>query len=173
MSDQGNPKPQGPKPPPAQKPQGTGKPRNKRRRHRRGRRRRLRVVAAVIERADELLVSLRHPKGTRPSQWEFPGGKVEKGESELQALVREIREELGVRCEVGALVRRVVHPYPDTDVEIAFYRTVIVEGEPQPLSMAEIRWVRKAELDALDFLAADKPFVAELAERARRDSSAA
>lgn len=126
-------------------------------------RRRLRVVAAVIEREGELLVSLRHPKGVRPSQWEFPGGKVERGETEIEALVREIREELGVRCEVGTLVRRVVHPYSDTDVEIAFYRTDIVEGDPRPLSMAELRWVRRTELVALDFLEADRPFVAALA----------
>jgi 8-oxo-dGTP diphosphatase len=126
-------------------------------------RRRLRVVAAVIEREGELLVSLRHPKGTRPSQWEFPGGKLERGESEIQALVREIREELGVGCEVGTLVRRIVHPYSDTDVEIAFYRTRIVDGDPRPLSMAEIRWVPRAELEQLDFLEADRPFVAELA----------
>lgn len=125
-------------------------------------RRRIRVVAAVIERADELLVSLRHPKGPRPSQWEFPGGKVERGESEHQALVREIREELGVRAKIGALVRRHIHSYPDADVEIAFYRTQIVEGTPHPHAMAEIRWVPRRELETLDFLEADRPFVGEL-----------
>lgn len=163
-----------PKPADAPKPaQKQGRRRRRGRRGNRRRRRRLLVVAAVIERADELLVSLRHPKGSRPSQWEFPGGKVEKGESERQALVREIREELGVRCTVHEQVKRVVYPYPDTDVEIAFYRTVIVEGEPQPLSMAEIRWVYKGDLDKLDFLVADRPFVAELVLSVRRDPSAA
>ena len=127
-------------------------------------RRRLKVVAAVIEREGELLVSLRNPKGIRGSQWEFPGGKIERGESEAEALVREIREELGVVCEVGALVKRVVHPYVDTDVEIAFYRAVILDGDPRPLSMAELRWVPRAELPALDFLEADRSFVAELAK---------
>jgi 8-oxo-dGTP diphosphatase len=126
-------------------------------------RRRLKVVAAVIERDGELLVSLRHPKGTRPSQWEFPGGKVEKGESEAEALIREIREELGVKASVGALVRRITHPYSDTDVEIAFYRTEIVDGDPRPLSMAELRWVARAELPTLDFLEADRDFVGALA----------
>jgi 8-oxo-dGTP diphosphatase len=127
-------------------------------------RRRLKVVAAVIERQGELLVSLRHPKGTRPSQWEFPGGKVEPGESEAQALVREIREELGVKASVGTLVRRIVHPYGDLDVEIAFFRTDIVEGDPRPLSMAELRWVPRAELVTLDFLEADLEFVSDLAK---------
>ncbi len=125
-------------------------------------RRHLNVVAAVIERGDQLLVSFRHPKGPRPSKWEFPGGKVERGETEQEALVREMKEELGVLCEIGEQVWRIVHAYPDTDVEIAFYRTRIVEGEPQPLSMEEIRWVRRSELGELDFLDADKPFVADL-----------
>ncbi len=125
-------------------------------------RRHMVVVAAVIERDDEILVSFRHPKGPRPSKWEFPGGKVEPGETEEQALIREMQEELGVRCEIGALVWRAVHPYPDTDVEIAFYKARIVEGVPQPLSMEEIRWVRRQELGGLDFLEADRPFVADL-----------
>ncbi len=126
-------------------------------------RRRLHVVAAVIERDGELLVSLRNPKGTRPSQWEFPGGKVEDGETEAEALVRELREEMGVTCDAGALVKRVVHAYAETDVEIAFYRANILEGEPRPLSMAELRWVRRGELPAFDFLDADRLFIAELA----------
>lgn len=125
-------------------------------------RRRLRVVAAVIERGAEILVSYRRPKGRRPSQWEFPGGKVEKGESEVQALVREIREELGVDCEVGPLVRRHVHSYQEVDVEIAFFRTRITRGDPRPLVMEEIRWVHRRDLGELDFLEADRIFVAEL-----------
>ena len=125
-------------------------------------RRHMNVVAAVIERGDELLISFRHPKGPRPSKWEFPGGKVEAGESEPEALIREMKEELGVTCEIGELVRRIVHPYPDTDVEIAFFKARIVEGDPQPLSMEEIRWVRREELGGLDFLEADRPFVADL-----------
>jgi 8-oxo-dGTP diphosphatase len=122
------------------------------------------VVAAVIERGDELLISFRHPKGPRPSKWEFPGGKVEAGETEPEALIREMHEELGVTCAIGELVRRIVHPYPDTDVEIAFYKATIVEGEPQPLMMEEIRWVKRGDLGELDFLEADRPFVADLVQ---------
>ena len=129
-------------------------------------RRRLVVVAAVIERGDEILVSLRHPKGERPSQWEFPGGKVEQGESEPEALVRELREELGVESEVGPLIQKITHAYPDTDVEISFYSASILQGVPQPLQMEEIRWVARRDLDKLDFLAADRPFVAALKEGA-------
>lgn len=127
-------------------------------------RRIIRVVAAVIEVKGEFLVSLRHPTRNRPSQWEFPGGKVEKGESETAALVRELREELGVKAEVDTLVRRITHTYDDTVVEIAFYRSRIVQGDPRPLSMAELRWTPRALLTALDFLEADRDFVADLAE---------
>lgn len=128
-------------------------------------RRHLHVVAAVIEREGEILASLRHPKGERPGQWEFPGGKVERGETESQALEREMLEELGVECEVGALVHRLVHRYQDADVEIAFYEVRLAPAaQPQALGMAEIRWVPRARLGELDFLEADRPFVRLLAE---------
>jgi len=126
-------------------------------------RRTIRVVAAVIEQDGKILVSLRHPKGERPAQWEFPGGKIEKGENEQEALVRELQEELGVTSEVGPLLRRMVHHYSDADVDLCFHAARIIEGEPQPLSMAELRWVPRAELSKLDFLEADRLFVAELA----------
>ena len=71
-----------------------------------------------------------------------------------------------MRAEIGSMVKRIVHPYPDTDVEIAFYQTKIVEGEPRAIAMAEIRWVPQGELDKLDFLEADRPFVAELVKSA-------
>ena len=126
-------------------------------------RRRLKVVAAVIERSGEFLVSLRHPKGVRPSQWEFPGGKIERGERAEEALVREIREELGVQARVGRLMHQLLFPYSDLDVELQFYAVDIVDGDPRPLSMAELRWVARAELTQLDFLDADRDFVAALA----------
>jgi len=126
------------------------------------RRRRIRVVAAVIERDGRVLASLRHPRAGRRAQWEFPGGKVEPGESESTALTREIREEMGVDCTPGKLLRRMVHEYPEVEVELAFYRVELGEGEPQPLGMAEIRWVERDRLETLDFLDADRAFVAEL-----------
>ena len=126
------------------------------------RRRRLKVVAAVIERAGEFLVSLRHPKGVRPSKWEFPGGKVERGESPEAALIREVREELGVQARIGRLVHQLVFPYSDLDVELYFYAVEIVDGDPRPLSMAELRWVARTDLPSLDFLEADRDFVGAL-----------
>jgi len=126
-------------------------------------RRRLKVVAAVIEQNGEFLVSLRHPKGVRPSQWEFPGGKVERGESPEAALIREIREEMGVRVRVGALVHQLVFGYPDLDVELFFFAVELLDSDPRPLSMAELRWLPRARLVELEFLEADRDFVAALA----------
>ncbi len=124
--------------------------------------RRVRVVAALIERGDEVLVARRHPKGERAGKWEFPGGKVEAGETETQALAREIREELGVSCGVGELFGRVSYRYPDLLVDLALYRVALFSGEPRPLGSAELRWVRKTNLAALDFCEADVPLVDDL-----------
>ena len=123
----------------------------------------------MIESDGRILVSLRKPKHGRPSQWEFPGGKVEAGENEREALVRELREELGVKAHAGEFLRRVVFRYPEIDVDIAFYAGVIEDGEPQPLVMAELRWVARHDLAEMDFLEADRTFVAELVRGAARD----
>ena len=94
------------------------------------------VVAAVIRRGDTILVTRRLDRPGRPGQWEFPGGKVEPGESEPDALRREIAEELGCGVEVGPLVVRHVHRYPDLEVELAFYACRLPPGaEPRPLGV--------------------------------------
>ena len=127
--------------------------------------RRVLVVAAVVERGGKVLVSLRRPKGERASLWEFPGGKVEPGEGERAALARELREELGVRAQVGELYARVEHAYPDVVVELALYRCLLLEGdEPQPLQAEAVRWVLRRELLGLPFCEADIPVLTLLAE---------
>jgi 8-oxo-dGTP diphosphatase len=138
--------------------------------------RRVLVVAAVIEREGEVLVSLRRPKGERASLWEFPGGKVEPGEGERAALFRELREELGVRAHVGEEYARLEHEYPDLVVELALYRCALHAGEePEALSAQEVRWVARRDLPALPFCEADVPVLSLLAEedQARRPPGAA
>lgn len=131
------------------------------------------VVAAVIERegerggerGSEVLVSKRFSKGERAGLWEFPGGKVEAGEGERAALARELREELGVRAQVGELYARVEHIYPDVQVELALYRVTLGPHEdPRPLQSEELRWVRRRELPGLPFCEADVPILTQLAE---------
>ena len=121
------------------------------------------VVAAVIERGGKILIS-RRPKGAHlEGLWEFPGGKAEAGESAERALVREVREELGVAFTAGERVAEVDWQYPDKRVSIAFFRGT-VEGEPRPLEGQELAWVAPADLDRYEFPPAD----ASLLERLRR-----
>ncbi len=129
---------------------------------------RLRVVAAVVRRGDALLVTRRPDRPGRPGQWEFPGGKVEPGEAEPEALRRELREELGCEAEVGALLLRHAHRYPDLDVELAFYRCTLPPGaEPRPIGVAEIAWAPEGTLASYDFLEADRAVLDDLARAAR------
>ena len=125
---------------------------------------RARVVAAVVRRGGRILVTRRHPGGERGGQWEFPGGKVEPGESEPEALGREIREELGCAIEVGRLVTRHRHRYPDLEVELAFYACDFPPGvEPRCLGAAEMEWVAAEALTRYDFCEADLPVLPVIA----------
>ena len=128
--------------------------------------RRVRVVAAVVRRGDELLVTRRHDRPGRPGQWEFPGGKVEPGEGEEAALARELREELGCEAAVGPLLLRHEHRYPELDVELAFYACALATGAvPAPLGVAELAWARVGTLARYDFLEADRAVLGELERR--------
>lgn len=122
------------------------------------------VVAAVIERAGWVLVAQRPPGKHLAQQWEFPGGKVEPGETPSVALVREIREELGCAIVVGAALPSCVHAYPAITIELLPFRCRLAAGtsEPHPHEHVAIRWVRLAELRTLDLAAADLPVVAAL-----------
>ena len=121
------------------------------------------VVAAVIERGGRILIT-RRPKGAHlAGLWEFPGGKPEPGETEHRALIREVREELGVVLAPGERLAEVDWQYPEKRVRITFFRGAIV-GEPRPLEGQELAWVTPAELDRYEFPPAD----AALLERLRR-----
>ena len=121
------------------------------------------MVAAVVRRGDGILVTRRHDRAERGGLWEFPGGKVEAGESEPDALRREIREELGCGIEVGRLILRHAHRYPDLEVELAFYGCTLPDGEePRPLGVAAVEWARAGTLATYDFCEADVPVLPAL-----------
>jgi 8-oxo-dGTP diphosphatase len=123
-----------------------------------------RVVAAVIRQGDRILITRRCPRGERAGQWEFPGGKVEPGETEPSALRREIREELGCEVGVGPLVLRHRHRYPDLEVELAFYDCALPPGaEPRCLSAVEMEWAQESQLEGYDFCEADRPVLGDIA----------
>lgn len=127
-------------------------------------RERLHVVAALIEQQGRVLLAQRRADQSLPLTWEFPGGKVEAGESSQAALVREISEELGCLAHVGELVETIHHAYPDFDLEMPVYRVMIIEGEPQAVTVAGIRWVPYAELVTMPMPPADLPFARMLAK---------
>jgi 8-oxo-dGTP diphosphatase len=121
------------------------------------------VVAAIVRRGDAILVTRRLDRPGRPGQWEFPGGKVEPGESEPSALRRELREELGCDAQVGSLLLRHAHRYPDLEVELAFYACALEPGaEPSALGVAEMAWARVGTLYRYDFLEADRAVLGEI-----------
>ncbi|MBK9517188.1 MAG: (deoxy)nucleoside triphosphate pyrophosphohydrolase [Anaeromyxobacter sp.] len=125
--------------------------------------RRVLVVAAVVRRGAEVLISLRKPEAARGGQWEFPGGKVEAGEGEPEALRREIDEELGCGVVVGPLITRHRHRYPDLEVELAFYACRLPEGAaPRPLGVAALEWAAVGRLAGYDFCEADRPVLAAI-----------
>ena len=124
------------------------------------------VVAAVIERADRrLLIGQRRRTDTSPLQWEFPGGKVQRGETPEAALARELKEELGATLQKCIAIGRVVHKYAQTpeELEILFFAVDILEATLVPRSFENIVWVLPKELGDYDFLAANRELVANLA----------
>ncbi len=119
------------------------------------------VVAAVIERDDAFLLSLRPDGSHLAGHWEFPGGKVHDHETHTEALRRELFEELDIVGEVGRLVHRVIHAYPEKTVELFFYRCEFA-GEPKPMMGQQVRWVRREELARLPFPEADRQLISSL-----------
>jgi 8-oxo-dGTP diphosphatase len=124
------------------------------------------VVAALITRNSKLLVCQRKRNDTHPLQWEFPGGKVEPGESLAEALTRELREELGVSATIGAEVHRTRHRYrelPDDLLLIFFRATIEDSARLQNLQFEKYEWADPSLLQNYDFLPADKDLVESLA----------
>ena len=123
------------------------------------------VVAALIVREGKLLIA-RRPEGKHMAgRWEFPGGKLERGESPEEAIEREIREELAASVRAGRVYQAIAYSYPEKDVLLLFYAAAIVSGEPRPVEEAEIRWVTVEELDEYAFAPADE----RLVQRLKRD----
>ena len=120
----------------------------------------------MIERSDRrLLIGQRRRGDTSPLKWEFPGGKVEKGETPGDALARELKEELGATLQKWIPIGRVVHKYAEApeDLEILFFAAAISDDALTPRTFERIAWVLPKELGDYDFLAANTGLVANLA----------
>ena len=122
------------------------------------------VVAALIVRGDEILCCQRTEHQALPLKWEFPGGKIEAGETPPEALRRELEEELGIRADIGPEITRVLHTYTSgNSVNLRFYAVERFENELQNRIFRDVRWVKLSDLPALNFLDADRELVARLA----------
>ena len=120
------------------------------------------VVAALIREGEKFMICQRPAHKARGLLWEFVGGKVEKGETKEQALVRECREELAVTVAPHDIYMDVVHEYPDLTVHLVLYNATIAAGEPQLLEHNAIRWITVDEIDTLSFCPADETILKRL-----------
>jgi 8-oxo-dGTP diphosphatase len=122
----------------------------------------IRVVAAVIADGGRYLITQRRTTAVLPLLWEFPGGRVESGESDGVALARELEHRLGVKIEVGQLMSFVNHPYERYAVDLFLYECKISAGTPTERNVNAFKWVRSDEFDSYDFTPADEVSMSKL-----------
>lgn len=115
----------------------------------------LEVVAALIWRGDRFLICQRPAHKARGLLWEFVGGKVEAGETQEQALVRECREELDVTVRPTSVFAQTTHDYPDVRVHLTLFSAELVSGEPKLLEHNDLRWITPSEIPDFAFCPAD------------------
>ena len=127
----------------------------------------VRVVAAVIRRDDRIFATQRG-YGAFKDGWEFPGGKIEPGETPGQALVREIWEELDTQIQVGDLIERVEYDYPDFHLSMDCYWCEVVEGHLELKEHEAARWLSREELFSVDWLPADIGLIGRIKEMMER-----
>ena len=116
----------------------------------------IRVVAAVLERDGRYLITQRRATAVLPLMWEFPGGRVEAGETDQAALKRELVHRLGVDIEVGKLISFVSHPYEHYVVDLFLYECTLVTEDLEPRAVSAFKWVASTEFDQYPFTPADE-----------------
>jgi mutator protein MutT len=120
------------------------------------------VAIAVIRRGGQVLISRRRDGDAFGGCWEFPGGQVRSGETARRAVVREVREELGIGVRVLSPMEPIEHDYPGWRVRLVPFTCELVEGAPRAIGCSELRWVRPARLSRHRFPPANAPLIAAL-----------
>ena len=123
------------------------------------------VVAALIRDGERFLICKRPAHKARALMWEFPGGKVEAGESPRDALIRECMEELDITLDVGGLYMQVTHEYPDIQIRLSLYEAVIASGELSSKEHEALCWILPREIPDYEFCPAD----VDIIHRIRRE----
>jgi 8-oxo-dGTP diphosphatase len=126
------------------------------------------VAAALFDSGGRVLITDRPPGKHMAGRWEFPGGKVLAGETDIRALERELEEELGIRVLAAHAVLEITHEYPDRRVELSMWVVEEYLGEPEGRDGQRLKWVRPERLPEEDILEADQPFIEALQVRAGR-----
>jgi 8-oxo-dGTP diphosphatase len=122
----------------------------------------IRVVAAVVEREGRYLITQRRSTAVLPFLWEFPGGRVESGETDTEALKREVRHRLGATIGVGKLISFASHPYDHYVVDLFLYECVLDDSNLEAKNVHAYKWVTSAEFDQHSFTPADEASMAKL-----------
>ncbi len=122
----------------------------------------IRVVAAVLERDGRYLITQRRASAVLPLLWEFPGGRVEPGETDAHALKREVMHRLGAEIEVGKLISFVSHPYEHYVVDLFLYECRLLSEQMETRNVSAYRWVASTEFDQYPFTPADEASMTKL-----------
>jgi len=115
----------------------------------------LNVIAAIIKQNNQFLICQRGAGGSCAYLWEFPGGKLESGESKEECLIRECEEELGIEIKAEGVFAQTLYQYPDGEIAFTFIRARIISGELTPRVHPQVRWVTPEELPDYAFCPAD------------------
>lgn len=122
------------------------------------------VTAAIIEKEGRIFAARRKPGSHLAGYWEFPGGKLEPGETEKECLTRELREEFGVECEVGEFIKESVYDYGSKIIQLRGYRVRHLRGTYQCRDHDKIGWFTVEKLPSLKWAPADTPLLQKLLE---------
>lgn len=122
------------------------------------------VVAALIWNGEKFMICQRPANKKRGLLWEFVGGKVEKGESKEQALIRECKEELNIEIDVDSEFISTKHTYPDITINLTVFNSRIVSGKPTLLEHNDLKWITKNEIPNYNFCPADKVILEKIKE---------